>query len=998
MSGPFSTQLHTRLVVLAIAAVLPAVLVIANDQAIERSDVRARTLNETVRMSEFAAAQQSSVLSGTRRFLDTMSQFPGLRAMPRDACGNLLQSMVAGHPGFVAIRLIDRDGMTTCASNPAATASANGYAWFHSLLGSRSAVAGEYQIGRVTHRPGIVVAVPMLDASGAVDHVLAAGVDAQQLEHAAAAASLPERATVTLFDRNGTIVARHPHGEQWVGHRLPVPVQDRLRSHRGPDMLETEGVDGITRLYVTVPVDAGFDTGLFVGVGIDRSVMFADSNRLLRRQLAWLSLVVFVALAVAVVGGRIFVKGPVDTLTAATDRIARGDFTARAQLTAGGPGLVELETAINAMAVALEARDRDRAGFAERLKASAEAYRLLFERNPQPMWVYDVGTLMFLAINDAAVLHYGYTREEFLAMRITDIRPLEDVPAVQNAVVKGKDAPRSSATWRHRLKSGAVRDVEVISHPITFGGHAARLVLAADVTERLSTEQALHDTQERMRFALNASRVGVWEADLRTDRSYFSDICEMLHGLAPGSFGQNFDAFVASIHSEDRSEVRNAIERAIRQRADLSLHYRTVWPDGTEHRLRSSAHFEYDEQGVPVRGAGVVIDVSEQWLLEEQLRQSQKMEAVGQLAGGIAHDFNNMLTAILGNAELLRDDLDADDPHRQITCEIVDAGQRAARLTHQLLAFGRKQMLSPRVIHLGDIVGDLVPMLRRVLGETIDLRTTIGDGGVVKADAGQIEQVLMNLAVNARDAMPHGGRLIVETSDVVVGEAFSLAPLTVADGPYVVLMVTDTGVGMDGATQKRIFEPFFTTKPKDQGSGLGLATVYGIVKQSGGHIAVQSAPGRGTKFTVYLPRTDERETPAPAERAQKLDLRGHETILLVEDESIVREFASKALTQYGYSVIAAAQPTEAIRLADTHQGTIDMIVTDVVLPEMSGRALAERLQARRPTSKVLYVSGYTDAGIVHDGEIDSDINFLPKPFTARALVGRIRDVLNAPVV
>ena len=394
----------------------------------------------------------------------------------------------------------------------------------------------------------------------------------------------------------------------------------------------------------------------------------------------------------------------------------------------------------------------------------------------------------------------------------------------------------------------------------------------------------------------------------------------------------------------------------------------------------------------------VARDVTEQRSLEEQLRQSQKMEAIGQLAGGVAHDFNNLLTAIQGFAGFLLESIPEPDERRGDVEEIRQAADRAAALTRQLLAFSRKQILMVRVLHMGDVVGELTPMLRRLLGEAVDLRTTLGDRGLVKADPGQLQQVLVNLAVNSRDAMRDSGRLAIETADVVLDETFARQHPSVRPGPHVMLAVTDNGHGMDAETQKRIFEPFFTTKPQGQGTGLGLATVYGIVKQSEGSIWVESEAGRGTTFKIYLPRTDEVEEVSPPAPADARKARGTEAILLVEDEELVRELAHKILTRRGYVVHAIGDPKRAIEYADAHRGAIDLLLTDVVLPEMSGRTMATRISQMHPESKVLYMSGYADHAIVRQGVLESGMSFLQKPFSADQLAGKVRDVLDAKAV
>ncbi|MDT4895401.1 MAG: two-component system, cell cycle sensor histidine kinase and response regulator CckA [Acidobacteriota bacterium] len=505
----------------------------------------------------------------------------------------------------------------------------------------------------------------------------------------------------------------------------------------------------------------------------------------------------------------------------------------------------------------------------EALLQSEQRYRLLFERNPQSMWVFDLETLAFLEVNDAAIHHYGYAREEFLAMTIKDIRPAEDVPNLLANVSGVTPQHDEAGVWKHRKRDGTVIDVEITAHELTYYGRPAQIVLAYDVTERGS--------------------------------------------------------------------------------------------------------------------------------LEEQLRQSQKLEAVGQLAGGVAHDFNNLLTVITGYSDLSLRRLDKNNPLRANLEEIKKAGERAASLTRQLLAFSRKQVLQPKVLQLNAIVADVDKMLRRLIGEDIDPLTVLEPSlGQIKADPGQIEQVLLNLAVNARDAMPQGGKLTIETQNVYLDNQDVRWHTAIQPGNYVMLAVSDTGCGIDAETQMRMFEPFFTTKEQGKGTGLGLSTVYGIVKQSGGHLWVYSEVGKGTTFKIYLPRVDE-VTERDEPRTTQAELpQGRETVLLTEDEEQVRQMTRMILEMGGYRVLEAASGEEALAIYKQHEGQIDLVMTDVVMPKMSGRELAQSLEVFHPGIKVLYMSGYTDDAIVRHGLLDQEIAFLQKPFTPDALMRKVREVLDAP--
>jgi len=381
---------------------------------------------------------------------------------------------------------------------------------------------------------------------------------------------------------------------------------------------------------------------------------------------------------------------------------------------------------------------------------------------------------------------------------------------------------------------------------------------------------------------------------------------------------------------------------------------------------------------------------------EERLRQVQKMEAVGRLAGGVAHDFNNLLTVITSYSDLVLEDLAPDDPKRDDVAQIRKAAEGAAALTRQLLAFSRQQVLEPKVLDLKATVAGTEKLLQRLIGEDVQLATALApDLGAVKADPVQLEQVIINLAVNARDAMPAGGRLTIEAANVEMDEVYVRSHAPARPGRYVMLVLSDTGIGMDEQTKARIFEPFFTTKESGKGTGLGLATVYGIVKQAGGFIWVYSEPGRGTSFKVYLPRVDEAADPPVARPAMAEPRRGAETVLVVEDAAAVRMVTRQVLERYGYTVLEAPNGETALRLAAKHHGPIQLLLTDVVMPGLSGRQLAEQLSRLRPEMKVLYVSGYADNAIVHHGVLDSGVAYLQKPFTPESLARRVRDVLGA---
>ncbi len=414
--------------------------------------------------------------------------------------------------------------------------------------------------------------------------------------------------------------------------------------------------------------------------------------------------------------------------------------------------------------------------------------------------------------------------------------------------------------------------------------------------------------------------------------------------------------------------------------------------DGSEFPVEVSLSYLELEQGV--FAIAFISDISQRKQLEGQLMHAQKMEAVGRLAGGVAHDFNNMLTVISGYNRMILDELSPLDPLRGYAEEILKAADRAGALTNQLLAFSRRQIMKPRVISVNSVIEQTEKMLRRLIGEDVDLQFRLKkDIGNVRADPGHVEQAIMNLVVNARDAMPGGGKLTIETDAVHLDENYARTHMGVVPGDFVMIAVSDTGIGMDAETKRRIFEPFFTTKEQGKGTGLGLATVYGIVKQAGGDIWVYSEPNRGTTFKLYFPKVKEEVTDSVA--AERESPHGeNETILVVEDEKAVRDLTVRMLQRLGYRVLIAAGGPEAIAISSSHTERIALLLTDVVMPNMSGRQLADELAKSRPDMKVIYLSGYTENTVIHHGVLDAGIEFLPKPFSREVLAKKIREVLG----
>jgi PAS domain S-box-containing protein len=620
------------------------------------------------------------------------------------------------------------------------------------------------------------------------------------------------------------------------------------------------------------------------------------------------------------------------------------------------------------------------------LQESEARFREIAEKIREVFWVTDPAKTRMLYVSPAYEEIWGRTCVSLYE------NPLSFVEAIHpddREGVLARTASQASGeydeVYRILRPDGSLRWIHDRAFPVHGpGGELVRVVGSAqDITELKQTEQALRESEERYRSLFESAPDGILVAD--SEGTYVD-----VNPSGLGMLGYSRDELIGMksadiLAPKDFSPVDSALTEI-----NQGVEHRHEW----QFRRKDGSVFDADVLATVMadgRILALVRDASERKRMEEQLRQSQKMEAVGRLAGGVAHDFNNELGVILGYTELLMRHASA--AQRGKLDQILKATQRATGLTRQLLAFSRKQIVDPKVLDLNAVLSDLEKMLGRLIGEDVDLAIVPGaDLGQVKADPGQLEQVVMNLCLNARDAMPDGGRLRIETANAELDAGHAAQHEPIAPGRYVMLAVSDNGCGIEKEILSKIFEPFFTTKESGKGTGLGLATVYGIVKQSGGYVWVYSELGHGTTFKIYLPRIDEPATPDVQERP--MPSKGWETILLVEDEGSLRAIAREILEEHGYRVIEAAGPREAIEMASRHPKPIHLLATDVVMPGMNGRALFESLLAARPELRVLYMSGYTDDVIAHRGVFESGNLLLAKPFTALALLGRVRAALG----
>ena len=625
-----------------------------------------------------------------------------------------------------------------------------------------------------------------------------------------------------------------------------------------------------------------------------------------------------------------------------------------------------------------------------------ELFRLITENAADMIAVVDMeGNWIFNSLSYEKVL--GYSLAELkTASSFAQIHP-EDVDRVQQAA---KEAQRTGIglplEYRVRHKDGSWRMLESTASVIRNSkSNPEKLVIVnRDVTERERAAEALQRSESSFRSVVEDAPYGIYRANIAGDLILVNLALQKMLGY--DSREELLQANVGTHIYRHAPEHERFIRTVVQEQyfKDVELEWKRK--DGAPITVRCSGWPVRDEGGTVTYLEVFAEDVTERRVLERQLRMAQKMEAVGRLSGGIAHDFNNLLGVIIGYSQVLKRSLGSATPLYEHAEEIEKAGQRAVSLTRQLLAFSRQQVLEPVILNLNTLVSDMEKMLPRLIGEDVTLELSLDPAlAQVKADHGQIEQVIMNLAVNARDAMLDGGQLTIQTANVELDLTYTRQHPGSRVGQYVMLAVSDTGTGIDPEIQSQIFEPFFTTKERDKGTGLGLATVYGVVKQSGGYIAVDSEKGKGACFSVYLPRVEQPVPTAEIKTGAPANIRGSETVLLVEDAEPLRKLANMFLRDSGYNVLTAADGREALEVARNHAGPIHLLLTDVVMPGINGRVLAERLAPRQPGMKVLYMSGYTDSFIAGHGVLEAGTHLLHKPFTQDVLARKVRDVLDA---
>jgi two-component system, cell cycle sensor histidine kinase and response regulator CckA len=619
-------------------------------------------------------------------------------------------------------------------------------------------------------------------------------------------------------------------------------------------------------------------------------------------------------------------------------------------------------------------------------------YRLLFEVTPLPALVYEIESWALLDANQAATEMYGYSRAELLRRTLADLHDPLDWGRVKQLILAQAAQPHSQHVQQHRRRTGESFAVEINAYPVRLSTGWARLALVQDISERVRADAELRASEQRYRELYEKANDAIYTHDLQ---GYFTSMNQAGERLLGYSHTELLGMSMAQLlPPEDLNHAKLMIARKLAGKPGHTVYEVRVRTKGGEYLTAEISSTLIYQDGKAVGVQGIARDMTERKRMEEQIRQVQKMNAVGRLAGGVAHDFNNRLTAILGFTDLLLKRTLAQDPRHYYLEQIKLASERATELTRQLLTFSREPTLEPQVLNLNDAASEWGNLVRVLLGENIQIQIILGaEVGLVKADPGQLEHVIMNLAINACDAMPTGGDFVLETTDIEISELQAQFNPAIPPGNYVRLLVKDTGCGMNEETLSHLFEPFFTTKDRGKGTGLGLFTAYGIIRQSGGYIEVKSVLGEGTSFLIYLPVVGDAQSRDLPRAAAAAAAARHETVLLVEDEPTVREVTREILVSEGYHVLEAAHGQAALELTMQYAERLDLVLTDVRMPGLSGYEMAEKLRILRPRLRVLFMSAYTDDVRVLAAAQTADFAYLQKPFTVNGLLQQVQNLL-----
>jgi PAS domain S-box-containing protein len=984
-----SISIRVRLALSAIAIVLIVIAAIAaasyrevRRSAIAAEGQRAHRIAQQLAASYVAStrqlqgeAQAAARDSSVRRFLQGRDPAAVRRALAKLATGFSSRNTLAG------IEVWDNTGQRLITTSDSVTAVGADEARALSGLVGNEETAAIGWLGGVEGNFGYSVIAPVIVGGSRVGFVV--------IRRRVVASNQSARQLRDLIGTESALLVGNTRGDLWTSLGVIVPpVPVRADSQR--DIAHYERPAGQEKVAALAAIP---NTPWTLAVEFPLDVVLAPARTLLWR-LALMSL----TLVLLAAGGAWLVSGtltrPIKTLVTAAKAMSAGDDSQRVAIPRNDE-IGELGAAFNEMAERVHQTRGELEGKIDELLNAEARYQTLFNASPQPTWVFDLETKAFLAVNRAATQRYGYSVEEFLDMTVLDIRASADIAATLATLAEARESDEAtSRVARHRIKDGSLIEVEAHARSLTLANRPARLVVVNDLTERRRAEESLRLAQERLERVIRSSGAVLYELQFTSAGPVLDwvsdDVTTMLGYSVEEVYGLHW--WRTNVHPDDDTPL--AMHLSPNSFRTMARDYRFRHKDGRYRWLRAEQRVTADAGGNPVSAVGAWIDITDQKLLEERLSQTQKMEAMGLLAGSVAHDFNNMLTVVRGYSGLLLQETESASERSTMIDEIINATDRAGDLTSQLLSFSRGRVMERRVLNIGDVVRDTQSMIARLVGENIDLDLRLDpDVLPVLADRGQLTQVLTNLAVNARDAMPAGGSLVIETSRVTLTDTYA-EQHGAQPGPRVLLTVTDTGTGMDDATRARIFEPFFTTKGEGRGTGLGLSTVFGIVKQFDGFIWVYSEPNHGTTFKIYLPHFDgrtRRNVTDPA--APTVPRIAHAKVLLVDDDTTVLRVTRRLLEIGGYTVLVATNGEGALEVL--RGAPVDLVITDTVMPKMGGHELIDQLSVEWPELPVVLTSGYTANAIERVSGAPSRRFFIEKPFTAEQLDTIVQEALRS---
>jgi len=989
-------SLRTRLVLLVILALLPVFALQTWSSLRMREESLARARLNLLTLTRQAAASEERLVEGARQLLNAITSTRSIKSGDRAQCTRYFQELVTKHGTYTNLGVVALDGNMYCHALEG-TPYVGDRPFVQQTLRANAYWVGEYILGRASGRAIITFAMPLLDAEGRRSGVAFASMDVTKLMAQRRDIGLPPGVWMAVTDRNGTILASHGDARGWIGEKYADPALYAAIANPPAQTVQSRGADGIDRLYAFAAAQGGERPGLHVITSVSLSDILAPFGRKFGLELLLLSVVALASILAARWIGEKTIVRPTRRLLAMIDELGGEDRTTPARQPAARDELARLTGAFTRVSVILRKRESER-DLTEAMLRQAQDRLLTAQRiGGLGNWELEVGTGK-MRWSDEIYRILGLDRDVFPSTYqgfLARVHP--DDRARLEAAVASAVAGRTTLDIEHRVITGesVVLWVHELGESQADAGGQRLYGTVQDITQRKHSQGQLALLGAAV-ACLN-DIVIITEAepiDLPGPRIVFvNDAFERRTGYRREEVIGKSPRILQGPATQrgELDRIRAAMAQWRPVRAELINYTR----EGKEYWIEVDIVPIMDPSGSHTHFVSVERDITERRELEARLRQSQRLESVGQLTGGVAHDFNNLLTVILGNADVLVEELQSNPRLEPLARMIGEAAQRGADLTRHLLAFARKQALDPKAVDVGQLVGGMESILRRTLGEHIEIQFPRVEGlWPALVDPAQLESAVLNLCLNARDAMPLQGRLAVETANKTLdADAIGNHPDVVA-GDYVMVAVSDTGTGIAPEDLARVFEPFFTTKEQGKGTGLGLAMVYGFARQSGGHVTIYSEIGHGTTVKIYLPRAAPGPTAATGASEHGNLEGGSEIILLVEDDELVRQSARGHLTALGYVVIEAQDGYRALAALEAGR-PVDLMFTDVVMPVMSGRQLAERALEIRPGLKVLYTSGYAEDAIVHHGRLDAGVQFLGKPYRRAELARRVRAALDA---